>query len=186
MTPMPQSPPSLWRVTRMGKKVTLSLMGNDAGSFELADDGDAGNDVSQVLSFKEKTDYEMPGDRNRDNVYEVTVRASDGTMNADRALIIKVINNADEGGKVTVSPEDAVVGVELTATLTHMEGGVVASGQITNESGSGRRAPTPADQAVLLVSRLVLGGHCNDADKATYTPVSGDVPDVGATACVRW
>ena len=107
-----------------GKEVTLTLMGNDAGSFELADDDDDTNAVMQVLSFKEKTDYEMPGDRNRDNVYEVTVRASDGTMNADRALIIKVINDAAEGGKVTVSPADAVVGVELTATLTHMEGGV--------------------------------------------------------------
>ena len=85
-----------------------------------------------TLSFKEKPDYEMPGDRNRDNVYEVTVRASDGTMNADRALIIKVINKADEGGTVTVTPADAVVGVELTATLTHMEGGVSASGQIAN------------------------------------------------------
>ena len=52
------------------------------------------NAVSQVLSFKEKTDFEMPGDRNRDNVYEVTVRASDGgTLYADRMLIIKVIND---------------------------------------------------------------------------------------------
>ena len=37
----------------------------------------------------------MPGDRNRDNVYEVTVRASDGTLFADRELIIKVTNDAD-------------------------------------------------------------------------------------------
>ena len=126
-----------------GKKVTLTLMGDDAGSFELADDTATGNEVSQVLSFKEKTDFEMPGDRNRDNVYEVTVRASDGTMNADRALIIKVINDTSEGGKVTVSPEDAVVGVELTATLTHMEGGVVASGQITDPKWQWQRAAVP-------------------------------------------
>ena len=46
----------------------------------------------QVLSFKENPDYEMPGDRNRDNVYEVTVRASDGGLNTDYKLIIKVIN----------------------------------------------------------------------------------------------
>ena len=89
-----------------GKKVTLSLMGNDAGSFELADDPGLRKRLSlQVLAFKAKPDFEMPGDRNRDNVYEVTVRASDGTMNADRALIvIKVTNDATEGGKVTVSP----------------------------------------------------------------------------------
>ena len=78
------------------EKVTLTLMGDDAGSFELADDPENVNDARQVLSFKEKTDFEMPGDRNEDNVYEVTVRASDGgTLYADRMLIIKVINDAD-------------------------------------------------------------------------------------------
>ena len=56
-----------------------------------------------------------------DNVYEVTVRASDGTLNADRMVTVKVIN-FDEPGKVTMSPEDAVVGVELTATLTDSGG----------------------------------------------------------------
>ena len=89
------------------------------------------NNVSQVLSFKKNPDFEMPGDRNQDNVYEVTVRASDGTLNADRMVNVKVIN-VDEPGKVTISPEDAVVGAELTATLTRAEGGVSASGQITN------------------------------------------------------
>ena len=151
-----------------GKKVTLSLMGDDAGSFEL--------DVSQVLSFKEKPDYEMPGDRNRDNVYEVTVRASDGTMNADRALIIKVINNPDEGGKVTVSPEDAVVGVELTATLAHMEGGVAASGQITNPMWQWQRVGVPGDgETCADVEETTWGmGIIADATDATYTPVPDD------------
>ena len=161
-----------------GEKVTLSLMGDDASSFELADDGDGTNAVMQVLSFMEKPDYEMPGDRNRDNVYEVTVRASDGTMNADRALIIKVINDPDEGGKVTVSPEDAVVGVELTASLAHVEGGVSASGQIANQMWQWQRA------AVVVPSGD--GGTCADVDvetwmvianatDATYTPVRADL-----------
>ena len=148
-----------------GKKVTLSLMGDDAGSFEL--------DVSQVLSFKEKTDYEMPGDRNRDNVYEVTVRASDGTMNADRALIIKVINDAVEGGKVTVTPDDAVVGVELTATLTHMEGGVSASGQIANQMWQWQRAAAP-DGGGQTCADVTEWNDIANATDATYTPVPDD------------
>ena len=45
-----------------------------------------------------------------------------------------------------MSPEDAVVGVELTATLAHMEGGVSASGQITNEMWQWQRAVVPAGQ----------------------------------------
>ena len=75
-----------------GENVTLSLMGNDAGLFELAADTETENNVSQVLSFKKNPDFEMPGDRNQDNVYEVTVRASDGTLNADRMVNVKVIN----------------------------------------------------------------------------------------------
>ena len=47
----------------------------------------------------------MPGDRNTDNLYEVTVRASDGTLNADRMVVVKVIN-VDEDGTVTISPEN--------------------------------------------------------------------------------
>ena len=86
----------------------------------------------RFLSFKKSPDFEMPGDRNDDNLYEVTVRASDGTMSADRMVVVKV-TNVVEGGKVTLSPEDAVPGVELTATLTDQEGGVSASGQITGE-----------------------------------------------------
>ena len=154
-----------------GKKVTLSLMGDDAGSFELADDTQPGNAVSQVLSFKEKTDYEMPGDRNRDNVYEVTVRASDGTMNADRMLIIKVINDDTESGKVTVTPEDAVVGVELTASLTHMEGGVSASGQVANLMWQWQNADEPNAQDTC--ADVVLWTAIDGATKAAYTPVSG-------------
>ena len=65
-------------------------MGDDAGLFELAGDTELRNKrVSQVLSFKENPDFEMPGDRNTDNVYEVTVRASDGTLNADRMVTVQ-------------------------------------------------------------------------------------------------
>ena len=156
-----------------GKKVTLSLMGSDADSFELAEDTDTGNGVSQVLSFKEKTDYEMPGDRNRDNVYEVTVRASDGTLYADRALIIKVINDATEGGKVTVSPAAAVVGVELTATLAHMEGGVAASGQTANEMWQWQKSEVLGANQV-CDENTSYATNIDDATKATYTPVSDD------------
>ena len=78
--------------------------------------------ANQVLSFKEKTDFEMPGDRNRDNVYEVTVRASAGGLYADRMVTVKV-TDADEAGEVELSTQNAVVGIELTATLTDSDGG---------------------------------------------------------------
>ena len=165
------------------ENVTLSLMGNDAGSFELGADGDTGNGVSQVLSFKAKTDYEMPGDSNSDNVYEVTVRASDGTMHADRVLIIKVINDAAEGGKVTVTPADAVVGVELTASLAHMEGGVAASGQTANEMWRWQRAQASGGQTCADVTSWT---NIDNAEKDAYTPVSDDLSTATTPAgCLR-
>ena len=52
--------------------LTYDLREDDASKFNLS--------ASRVLSFKDEPDYEMPTDRNKDNVYEVTVRASDGRM----------------------------------------------------------------------------------------------------------
>ena len=110
--------------------VSLSLMGDDASLFELNDPDTPV--MARYLPSRRSPDFEMPGDRNDDNLYEVTVRASDGTMSADRMVVVKVTNVA-ENGMVALSPEDAVPGVELTATLTDQEGSVSASGQITGE-----------------------------------------------------
>ena len=76
------------------RQITYRLMGPDAAKFQLS--------ATQVLSFKEdqEPDYEMPGDADRDNVYEVTVRANDGTMTADQMVKVTVVNE-DEGPIVT-------------------------------------------------------------------------------------
>ena len=51
--------------------ITLwSLTGHDAGDFRI--------DESGRLTFRKVPDYERPADSKRDNIYEVTVRASDG------------------------------------------------------------------------------------------------------------
>ena len=47
-----------------------SLTGHDAGDFRI--------DESGQLTFRNVPDYERPADSGRDNMYEVTVRASDG------------------------------------------------------------------------------------------------------------
>ena len=51
---------------------SLSLMGPDAGMFEFASDTATEADVvTRILSFKALPDYDMPGDSNGDNLYEV-------------------------------------------------------------------------------------------------------------------
>ena len=100
-----------------GLEVNLSLMGDDGAKFQLS--------VAQALSFKEKPDYEKPTDKNKDNVYEVTVRASDGTMYADRMVKVTV-TNVDEGptvmGKDSVNYAENGKDAVATFTATDPEG----------------------------------------------------------------
>ena len=74
-----------------GLNVNLTLMGPDGAKFQLTS-GTTGT-TGSALSFRMKPDYEMPTDANEDNVYEVTVRASDGTMNADRMVMVTVMDD---------------------------------------------------------------------------------------------
>ena len=49
-----------------------SVTGRDGGDFTINEDGE--------LTFRNPPDYERPADSDRDNEYEVTVRASDGQV----------------------------------------------------------------------------------------------------------
>ena len=118
--------------------VTLSLGGPDASEFMLAVDTNTGPGVSRVLSFKTAPDVETPGDANRDNVYQVTVKASDGLLSATRDVLVKV-TDMEENGSITVAPAQPRVGVELTATLMDEDGENVPAWQWRKamESGGG-------------------------------------------------
>ena len=148
-----------------GADVTLSLMGDDAALFELADDTDTTASANRLLSFKEEPDFENPGDQNGDNVYEVTVRASDSILNTDIELTIKV-TDADEAGEVEV-PQDALIRVELTATLTDSDTGAPDPAQFIDQVWSWHRLAT-ADAPINADS--VIAG----AGSSSYTPVVAD------------
>ena len=53
--------------------VTWSLSGADSSKFDVSDMGE--------LTFKAQPDFEAPTDANKNNVYEVTVRAADDDGN---------------------------------------------------------------------------------------------------------
>ena len=76
------------------------LEGADAGAFDLS-----GRFEPRYLQFKEAPDYENPTDMNNDNVYEVTLVATDTDPSGTGAGIGKVkvwliVTNVDETGKV--------------------------------------------------------------------------------------
>ena len=93
---------------------TWSVGGADGSKF-TAEEG--------ALKFKAKPDYEMPTDADKDNVYEVTVQASDGRLTGMRKVMVSV-TNAEEVGVVTLNKVTPVVGIPVTASLTDPDGGI--------------------------------------------------------------
>ena len=97
----------------------------------------------------------MPADANRDNVYNVTVVATDkgvatndvfdeeNRMTATRDVVITV-TNLDEMGTVTLSSEQPKVGIALTATLKDADGVVADSVKWTWHSDDDGSAPAIA------------------------------------------
>ena len=128
---------------------------------------------SAMLQFKKSPNYEKPIDANKDNVYMVTVVATDKKkLTATRDVVITV-TNADDNGVITFSSEQPKVRIDFTATLTDEDGGV-------------------DDEKVKWQWAAVTGADCtnvtfetdgsDDIDKAksdTYTPATSPPTNVG-------
>ncbi len=93
-----------------GGSITWSLPNT---TFET-DRGDFSISSSGVLTFDSSPDYADPDDHNDDNVYKVTVRASDGSLTASRNVTVTV-TDVDE------SPPDKVTGLTGTPGPNHGE-----------------------------------------------------------------
>ena len=145
----------------------LELEGADADKFDIISEGDTG-----VLRFKTPPNFEdePPPDANGDNIYEVTVRASDGTLTSE-AFSVRV-EVMDAPGKLCLSasasscrpPAAPQVGQEVHAILEDPDG-------------------LKADAPVTWVWERVSDKEAPDADwtrlnnpTASYTP---DAEDVG-------
>ena len=79
---------------------TWQLEGDDASMFDLS-----GHNEPRYLNFKELADYpapdyENPRDENQDNVYEVTIVATDNDLTRGSIDVTVVVDNVDEPGKV--------------------------------------------------------------------------------------
>ena len=112
-----------------------------------------------ALTFRASPNYEMPADADGDNVYEVTVAATDADSNRGEKSVKVKVANVDELGTVTLSAVQPRVGVPLTASLTDIDGGVSdLKWQWSKEGGTGG-----------------IDGATSD----TYTPDGGDDGDDG-------
>ena len=90
--------------------LSYSASGTDAGLFDL-------DSASGVLSFKATPDFEAPIDSGADNVYELSISASDGANSASQALTITVtnVNEAPSFASTSVNLNTA----ENNSSFTH-------------------------------------------------------------------
>ena len=79
-----------------------------------------------MLTFEESPDYEMPADRNKDNVYKVTVVVSDdgSPKLTDKRQVEVTVTDMEENGEVTLSSVLPKVAIQQTATLEDSDGDV--------------------------------------------------------------
>ena len=100
--------------------VTWSLTGDDSDDFTITNN-DAGYGI---LNFASTPDYENPTDSDTNNVYNVTVNASDGTHSATHDVRVTVTdvneNNSPATGAPTITGT-AQVGQTLTADTSGID-----------------------------------------------------------------
>ena len=72
-----------------GDVISYSINGQDAGAFSIG--GQSG-----VLVFRDSPDFENPADEDQDNLYQLSVVASDGQLSASLGIVVTV-NDVLEG-----------------------------------------------------------------------------------------
>ena len=152
--------------------LTYSLSGTDASLFNI-------NSSTGTVTFKTSPNYESPLDSDGNNVYDITVAATDtGSLSANKSVAITVTNVNDEAPTVaaplsftvtedvagnilfTGSPFSDVDSSSLTVTLS------VSDGTITGNSGTGVTVGGSA-------TSRTFSGTVNDLN--TYFTTSGKI-----------
>ena len=85
--------------------LVYSITGSGADDSLFAIDSASG-----ALSFSAAPDFEAPGDSGSDNVYDVQVQVSDGSLNATQSVSVTVTNNPND----TLPINDPTFPVDLT------------------------------------------------------------------------
>jgi Ca2+-binding RTX toxin-like protein len=93
-----------------GGPLTFSLTGTDADRFNI-------DNATGVVTFRSAPDFEAPADVGRDNVYDVTVLASDGVNTGTQAVAITVTDVNEGGGDLPADPTTTAT-LELGGTYS--------------------------------------------------------------------
>ena len=96
--------------------ISWRISGRDGGDFTI--DRETG-----VLTFRTPPDYERPADANRDNVYEVTVRAYDGRNYGDFDVVVTVEDVDEITGPASLDRPENLEGVPEGVLATYSAAG---------------------------------------------------------------
>ena len=154
---------------------TLGIRGADSSKFTINANGE--------LKFKAAPaavpNFEKPVDADKDNVYEVTITATDGNANMATRDVKVTVTNAEEAGKVTLSQPRPRVGVAITAGYSDPDGGLASATwqwwrTDSNTLGVGNAPDVPANTDLTDLDDSTVWGIIEDATSATYMPVVDD------------
>lgn len=101
-----------------GAAITYSIVGGaDAALFTI-------NAQTGALEFITAPDFELPTDADFNGIYDVTVRASDGTLFDDQAISVTVTDAADNSPVITSNGGGATAAVNIwenSAVVTNVD-----------------------------------------------------------------
>ena len=165
--------------------------GGDVGWALSGDDSDLFSIDGGALSFNDSPDFESAADENIDNVYNLTIGASDAEGNLTEVDVTVTVTNVDEAGTVTLSSLEPEEGVRITASLADPDGRASnvrwqwarsadrSTGWVDiDEATSGIYTPVPADADHYLRATA----NYEDRESATVTKTADaatDEPVVG-------
>ena len=139
-----------------GATLTYSIVGGaDAAMFTV-------NASTGALSFVSAPDYETPTDAGGNNVYDVTVQVSDGTLTDTQAIAVTVTNLNDNANAPVITSN----GAGATASVNVAE----------NATAVTTVTATDADAGATLTYSIVGGA---DAAKFTIDVTTGALSFVG-------
>lgn len=90
--------------------ITFSLSGTDAARFSISSSG--------VVTFNSPPDYESPTDSGSNNVYNLTVTASNAGGSTSTPLTVTVTNDTSDDMTITIEDVNLTVSEKPTSTTT--------------------------------------------------------------------
>ena len=163
-----------------GEQLAYVLSGADQSAFDF----DA---ATRALSFKQSPNFEQPTDQNTDNVYQISITASDADYSTTQAIAIAVADLNDEAPQFTSATSLAL---DFTSVVV---GAIVYSAQATDadlgdqityalSGADASHFSFDSSSGALAFSELPSLENPIDADKDNVYQLSITATDLGANS----